>query len=310
MSWAKDARIAVLLGGLSKEREVSFRTGRGMAQALRNRGFTNVSEIDPGRDLADILHRQKIEVAVIALHGRYGEDGTVQGLLEYLRIPYTGAGVIGSALAIHKKISKVMFESAGVPTPPWLSAGRDFDPSELAAQVRSELGFPAVAKPVNEGSTIGLSVVSDEAGVAGAQHDALAFDEEVLWEKFVRGTELTVGFLSGAALPVVEIVPKKGLFDYEAKYTKGMTDYYCPARIPEAVAERVKEVAVKAFLAVACESFGRVDLILEGDTPWVLEVNTIPGMTETSLVPKAARAAGISYDDAVERILQEARLKA
>lgn len=309
MKVPKNKRIGVLLGGLSKEREISLRTGKAMAQALRNAGYTNVSEIDVGYDVADRLKGGRIEIAVIALHGRFGEDGTIQGLLEFMRIPYTGSGVVGSAVAIDKVITKRVFDSAGVKTPPWFEAGKDWDPARLKKEVSKKLGFPAVAKPSNEGSTIGLSVVRKESEIEKAHKTALAFDESVLWEKFIQGVELTVGFVRNRPLPVIEIVPKKGLYDYEAKYTKGMTEYFCPARVSEEVARKTEEESIKAFQAVKADSWGRVDAIYENGVPWVLEVNTIPGMTETSLVPKAWRAEGGTFEGLVEAILEDASLK-
>jgi D-alanine-D-alanine ligase len=280
-----------------------------MATGLRNRGYSNVTEIDVGHDVAERLKAGKIEVAVIALHGRYGEDGTIQGLLEFLKIPYTGCGVMASAVAMNKVVTKELFERHDVLTPAWTVSDSKTDPAALEKEISEKLGYPVIAKPCSEGSTIGLSVVRKPEEVKAAHESALAFDSVVLWEAYKPGTELTVGFVGGKALPVVEIVPKSGLFDYEAKYTKGMTEYFCPARISDEIAKKVRKEAEKAFAAVYAESFGRVDIMWSGGKPWVLEVNTIPGMTETSLVPKAARAAGISFEEMVETILSEARLK-
>jgi D-alanine-D-alanine ligase len=309
MNVEKGKRIAVLLGGLSKEREVSLRTGKGMANALRALGYTRVVEIDVGHDVAAVLTREKIEIAMIALHGRYGEDGTIQGLLEYLKIPYCGTGVLGSSLAMDKLSSKRVFEACGVLTPAWFHAGPKTKAKELVQAVETKLGFPVVAKPANEGSTIGLTVVNKASEVEAAQKLALQYDAVIIWEKFIQGTELTVGFLEDRPLPIVEIVPKKGMYDYEAKYTKGMTDYYCPARIDAETARRTQLEALKAYEAVQSDSFGRVDVLWGDGKPWVLEVNTIPGMTETSLLPKAVCAAGGSYEEMVQKILNGVRLK-
>ncbi|MFH1018021.1 MAG: D-alanine--D-alanine ligase [Pseudomonadota bacterium] len=309
MTYEKNANIGVLLGGLSKEREVSLRTGKAMANALRTSGYTNVIEIDAGYDTAERLREHKIEVAVIALHGRYGEDGTIQGLLEFMKIPYTGSGVLGSAVAINKVVSKQLFEKNHVLTPAWTVSDKSTNLDSLRKEIADKVGFPCVAKPCNEGSTIGLTIVRKATEVREALQVALEFDPVVLWEEFKEGTELTVGFISGKALPIVEIVPKNGFYDYEAKYTKGMTDYYSPARVSDDIAKKVQKESEKAFAAVYAESFARVDLIWSSSKPWVLEVNTVPGMTETSLVPKAAKAAGISFESMVETILQEARLK-
>ncbi len=309
MNFKKEARIGVLLGGLSKEREISIRTGHALAQGLRNLGYSYISEIDVNYNLANVLTQEKIEVAVIALHGRYGEDGTVQGLLEFLQIPYTGTGILGSAIAMDKVTAKKLFKVCGVCTPDWLESDQTTDLSKLRRDVVQNLGLPVVAKPSNEGSTIGLSIVRDESEIKKAHENALVFDDVVVWEKFIKGIELTIGFLKNEPLPLVEIVPKKGLFDYEAKYTKGMTDYFCPARVSDGVAKIVQEEARKAFYAVNADSFGRVDSIFAQDRSWVLEVNTIPGMTETSLLPKAVRASGRTFEDMAEEILQDARLK-
>ncbi|MFH1263721.1 MAG: D-alanine--D-alanine ligase [Pseudomonadota bacterium] len=309
MKVSKDKRIAVLLGGLSKEREISFRSGRAMAQALRILGYSHVTEIDAGHDIAEQLRKERIEVALIALHGRYGEDGTIQGLLEFLKIPYTGSGVLGSAVAMDKVMTKRLFEEAGVRTPPWVAAGKEWKPADLRDAIVKKVGLPAVAKPANEGSTLGLTVVRKESEIEKAHRTALGFDETVLWEKFIGGTELTVSFVGNKPLPPIEIVPKKGLYDYESKYTKGMTEYFCPARVTDDVVRIAQTEAKKAFAAVQCESWGRVDLLYEEGIPWVLEVNTVPGMTETSLVPKAWRAEGGTFESLVETILQDARLK-
>ncbi len=310
MTITKQTKIGVLLGGLSGEREVSIRTGKAMAQGFRNRGYVNVVEIDVGQSVVEDLVREKIEVTAIALHGRFGEDGTIQGILEFLRIPYTGSGVTASAAAMDKVISKRLFEACQVRTPPWFVAHHDESLEMIREQVETITGFPAVAKPPCEGSTIGLSIVHRPEEIESAQKAALPFGDTVLWEQYIEGIELTVGFLRDEPLPAIEIVPKSGFYDYRSKYTKGLTEYYCPARVSETIALQTRNISIEAFAAVQAESFGRVDLRYskEGE-PFVLEVNTIPGMTETSLLPKAAAAAGISFDEMVEILLLEARLK-
>jgi D-alanine-D-alanine ligase len=297
------------LGGLSKEREVSLRTGQGMANALRKQGYTNVIEIDVDHDIASVLKRESIEVAMIALHGRYGEDGSIQGLLEYLQIPYCGTGVLGSAIAMDKLTSKRLFEACQITTPPWFVAPRLWKTDKIKQEIDKRFGFPAVAKPANEGSTIGLSIVHTAAEVDRAQSEALKCDPRVLWEKFIQGQELTVGFLDNQPLPLIEIVPKKGLYDYEAKYTKGMTDYFCPARVSKEIEKQIRDEAIKAYEAVQADSFARVDVMYGDGKPWVLEVNTIPGLTETSLLPKAVRAMNGTYEEMVQKILDGAKLK-
>lgn len=309
MKITKQTRIGVLLGGLSKEREISLKTGKAMAQALQKRGYQVVEEIDVGKNIVQRLKDSAIEVAVIALHGRYGEDGSIQGLLEYLEIPYTGSGVTGSAIAMDKIASKKLFQAYGIPTPPWIKTDQSWEISKLKNEIHQKLGFPAVAKPVCEGSTIGVSVVNSSEGISTAQKEALAFSDAVIWEEFISGKELTVSILKNRPLPIVEIVPKKGIFDYQAKYTKGMTNYFCPARLPEREAILVQNEAVKAFQAVHAQSFGRVDLMYKEGTPWIFEVNTIPGMTETSLLPQAAQVEGKTFEDVMEIILQDAGLK-
>lgn len=306
---SKTGRIGVLMGGLSKEREISLRTGRAILKALQTLGYKNAVGVDVGHDVAQRLTEERIEAAVIALHGRFGEDGTIQGLLEFLKIPYTGSGVLGSALSMDKIVTKKIFDASGVKTPAWFEADASWDTQKLKSEVSTKLGFPAIAKPANEGSTIGLSIVQNEAEVEKAQKIALSADRNVLWEKFVRGPELTVSFVDNRPLPVIEIVPKGGFYDYEAKYTTGMTEYFCPARVSDDVARAVQDEAVKAFQVTKCESWGRVDVIFEEGTAWVLEVNAVPGMTETSLVPKAWVAAGGTFESLVEAIVQDASLK-
>lgn len=304
----KNVKIGVLMGGLSAEREVSLRSGKALLQALVDRGYVNACAIDVGQNVHKDLERHCIEVAVLALHGRYGEDGCIQGLLECLKIPYTGSGVLGSAVAMNKVVSKELFVRSGVPTPKWwVSDSRD--EHVLPKEIAQKLGFPSICKPIDEGSTFGLTVVKSISEVMEAQLKALEFGTKTLWEEFIVGSELTVGVLMGRPLPVVEIVPKSGLYDYESKYTKGKTDYYCPARISQEDVRRVQRVALDAFKSVYAEDYGRVDVLLSQKGPTVLEVNTLPGMTETSLIPKAAGAAGISFGELAEQILQGARLK-
>ena len=309
MKYSKQTRIAVLLGGLSKEREISLRTGQAAAKALRGLGYQNVHEIDVARDVAQQLALFKSEVAFVCLHGRYGEDGSIQGILEYLGIPYTGASVLASAVAMDKALTKVLLEKHGVPTPAWRTYTSKTPTPQLTQEVLEYLGLPAVAKPLSEGSTIGLSIVREVSEIEAAQNLALSCEKTVLWERFIQGTELTVSVLGEQVLPVVEIVPRSGLYDYESKYTKGKTEYFCPARISDAHTRIVQKVAREAYEALGVRSYARIDVLMDSEGPWVLEVNTIPGMTETSLLPKAAQAAGISFESLVERILESAALK-
>lgn len=304
MSATRNGTVAVLLGGRSAEREVSLRTGAAVAEALRRRGHA-VVEIDAQDDLAARLAQAAPAAAFLALHGRWGEDGTVQGLLEMLGIPYTGSSVLASALAMDKGLSKVVFRASGVPTP-------DFQVLRPGQPVTAvELGAPLVAKPLREGSTIGVGVARTEAEIPAAVATARSCADEVLVEAFVAGREVTLGVLDGVPLPLVEVVPEGGFYDYESKYTPGRTRYVCPAELDPHVAAAASRVGAAAYAALGCAGAARVDVLLDADErPWVLEVNTIPGMTPTSLLPKAALAAGIEFDELVERILAGASLKA
>jgi D-alanine-D-alanine ligase len=330
-------KVAVLMGGRSAEREISLKTGRGMAQALRNlrHDVTSVDAADgselpagdeergarPAKRVAALPQAtmlgiatspavREAEVVVIALHGQLGEDGKVQALLELLDKPYTGSGVMASAVAMNKAVSKRLFEHAGVPTPPWALAEVG---GLIAGMLRGgatpsavqKLGLPLVVKPNEEGSTVGLTVVRDAGQVPDAFHLAARSGHEVLFEEYIGGRELTVALLGEQPLPIVEIRPKSGFYDYEAKYTPGRTEYFCPAELPQETAERVRQLAVVAGRALDCRGVARVDFRLdEDDRPWCLEVNTIPGMTPTSLVPMAAKAQGMSYDQIVSRMLE------
>ncbi|GAB4261994.1 MAG: D-alanine--D-alanine ligase [Deferrisomatales bacterium] len=297
-------RVAVLMGGPSAEREVSLKTGAAVSAALRRLG-REVVEIDAGPDLAQQVAASGATVAFIALHGRLGEDGTVQGLLEVARLPYTGSGVLASALAMDKALSKVIFRALGVPTP-------DFRVLEPGAPLDAlDLPLPMVVKPVGEGSTIGVSVVRRPEELSEAVERARTYGGRVLCEAFVAGREITVGVLDGEPLPLLEIVVETGLYDFEAKYTPGRTRYLCPAEVAEPVGRACAEAACGAYRALGCSGAARVDLIVDGDgRPWVLEVNTVPGLTPTSLLPKAAAAAGISFEQLVARMLAGAGLKA
>ncbi|HEX5037221.1 MAG TPA: D-alanine--D-alanine ligase [bacterium] len=302
---AKSKKIAVLLGGLSKEREVSLRSGAAVAKALKARGH-DVVEIDVGRDLPEKLKASGAAVAFLALHGRYGEDGAVQGLLEVMGIPYTGAGPLASAVCMDKVLAKKVLVSemgASILTPKWQVVKR----GDVGAI--HELPLPLVVKPNREGSTIGISIVREEKDFKAALEEALKLDETVLIEEFIEGIETTVSVLNGRALPVIEIVPKSGFYDFTSKYTKGMTDYIVPARIPDGVRDRLQKTSEAAWKVLGLAGFARLDFILRKDAAYFLEANTIPGMTETSLVPKAAAAAGLSFEDLCEDVLKGAALK-
>jgi D-alanine-D-alanine ligase len=306
----KKRRVGVLMGGLSAEREVSLRTGDGVAIALESRGH-DVERIvwDGERGLDELLRAAGVDVVFLALHGRGGEDGCVQGLLELMGIPYTGSGVLASSLAMDKLKAKEMFRLHNVPTPPYYVATRA-DLDDLA-EVHGSFGFPAIVKPRREGSSVGLAKANSLAELAGAIDRALSFDEHALVERFVSATEVHVGILDGRVLGAIEVVPKEGLYDYRAKYTAGMTEYICPPRLPSTRLRGVMNLADRAARALSCTGACRVDLLVtEGENEYVLEVNTLPGMTPTSLLPKIAAAAGMDYPALCEAILEGARLHA
>jgi D-alanine-D-alanine ligase len=300
----KTKKIAVLMGGLSAEREISLRTGRAVLAALQEAGYTAVG-IDAGRDLAARLEAEKTEVAFIALHGRFGEDGTVQGLLEILGIPYTGSGVMASAVAMDKVTTKKILLYHELPTPAFDVFQRGIDKVVFLSRHQH---FPLVVKPAREGSTIGVSIVRDAKELHAGLESALAHDDLVLVEDFIKGLEVTVGVLDGEALPVIQVVPKGGFYDFQAKYTAGQTEYLVPAPLEGALYERLQQVAVAAFRALGCAGAARVDFMVREREFYCLEVNTIPGMTETSLLPKAARQNGIPFGELVQRILEGAAL--
>lgn len=311
------ARVAVLMGGVSGEREISLRSGTAVAGALRERGH-QVLEVDLGPLAVEQLAalREKVDVAFLALHGRLGEDGTVQGALELLRIPYTGSGVLASALAMDKRMSKRIFRSEGIPVAPdVILTAQDVESVGLrraAGGVALDLGFPCMVKPNREGSTLGSSRAKNTEELEDALREAFGYDEVVLVERFIQGRELTVGLLGEEpeALPALEVVASKGVYDYECKYTEGMTRYLVPAPVPERLAAELQRLAVMVHRALGCEGVSRVDFMVDEEgNAYCLEVNTLPGMTELSLVPKAAAAAGYSFPETVERILSTARLK-
>lgn len=296
-----------MMGGLSREREISLKTGKAILKALTEKGYM-VTSIDVGSDIVEKLVKEKIECAFLALHGRFGEDGTIQGMLELMRIPYTGSGVLASSLAMHKIMSKKFFLCEKIPTPCF----EVFQREEIMKDLPKKTSFPlpVVVKPAREGSTIGISIVRKDEELGPALKKAGEYDEEILVEEFMKGKEITVGILEDIPLPIIEIVPKSGFYDYHSKYTKGETQYILPARIPREKYLYAQEISLKAFQTLACSGVARVDLMTdENENPFVIDVNTMPGMTETSLLPKAASYAGIPFGDLVERILLRASLK-
>lgn len=301
----KKMKIGVLMGGLSAERDVSLKSGSAVHQALVAQGFNAVA-IDVGRDLADVLKREGIEAAFIALHGRYGEDGCVQGLLELLQIPYTGSGVLASALAMHKLYSKQAFAASGILTAPF----RCFRRGETVRLTELPFGLPLVVKPVQEGSSVGVSIVKEESQLEAALQLAFSHDEEILVEQYIKGQEVQVGILNDRPIGAIEIVPKNEFYDFEAKYTDGMAEHIFPARLEAAMYEKAQQVGVAAHRALGCKGYSRVDLLV---TPagecYVLEVNTLPGMTALSLLPEiAAKGAGLPFEALVADIIASASL--
>lgn len=300
-------RVGVLMGGPSAERDVSMNTGAGIHRALLEKGYDAVKlEWTRDVDLAVALREHGIDVAWIALHGTYGEDGCVQGLLECMRIPYTGSGVTASAVAMDKVLSKRLFDERGIPTPPWRVATSAAD----AAKHARALGYPVVVKPSREGSTVGVSIVKTESDIAKAVDIAMKLHGQTLVERFIAGREISVGVLDGEVLGSVEIKPRAELYDYDAKYLRGDTEYRVPAPMPKAYEEPIFEAAARACEVMGCHGHVRVDFrIDEKGDGWVLEINTLPGMTGTSLLPKIAAHSGMDYPTLVERVLQSARLE-
>lgn len=304
-------RVGVLLGGSSAERDISLMSGNGVLAALRSRGV-DAHPFDPAeRPLGDLADAHFARV-FIALHGRFGEDGAIQGALELLGIPYTGSGVMGSSIAMDKIFTKRIWESHRLPTPRF----QVLDGNTDLRQVPDLLGLPLIIKPPHEGSTIGISKVVGYSQMGDGYALAARFDDVVLAEEFVTGRELTVAIIERAgggpeALPIIEIVAPGGNYDYQNKYFTDDTRYLCPAPVDDALSARIRTLALDAFTAIGCEGWGRVDFMLRhaDEEPFLLEVNTSPGMTGHSLVPMAARAVGLSYEDLCIEVLTSARLK-
>lgn len=304
-------KVLVLMGGTSEEREVSLKSGKAVYEGLKDAGY-EVEALDFTPETIHRIREYSPDVVFITLHGKNGEDGTVQGYLELLGIPYTGSGVLASAVCMNKVITKKLLSYEGLPTADFQvikkrGFNRDlFNPDLLM----EDFGLPLVVKPATQGSSVGTSIVRESKNIVPALELALSLDEEILVEKFIAGTELTVTVLGKdnlKTLPVIEIVPKNEYYDYESKYMPGMSDHLIPARISEEERERVEEISCKAYEAVGCRGYGRIDLILDrGGNPYILEINTLPGMTGTSLVPDAARAAGIKFPELLDLFVKMA----
>src|SRR5688572_12576238 len=304
----RNIHIAVLMGGWSSERPVSLMSGNGVADALEERGFTNVSRVDMDRNIAQVLTALRPDVVFNALHGTPGEDGTVQGMLDLMQIPYTHSGTTTSAIAIDKELTKAVLAPGGVRMP----KGRMVDSKALYEG--DPMARPYVLKPVNEGSSVGVAIVTDESNYghpisARAEGPWRHFDR-LLAEPFIRGRELTVAVLGDRALCVTELKPRAGFYDFDAKYTDGMTEHVCPADIPPAIAEAMLAMALRAHQLLGCKGASRSDFRWDDELGeagiYLLEVNTQPGMTPLSLVPEQAKQKGIAYGELVERIIAEA----
>jgi D-alanine-D-alanine ligase len=336
--------IALIAGGISAEREVSLSSGKSILKALRENGHNvtvvdpvygaervpeetifkdNVSKIYPDvHSLQDLKTKSyknilscfnseifdNIDIAFIGLHGKFGEDGRIQAILDSRGIKYTGSGVVSSVVAIDKEFSKIIFRQNGILTPDWfvLKKNDDIDPVLLKEKINSAFGLPIVIKPCDEGSTVGLTIIRDFNGNSFEEAIRLAFrySDKILIERYIKGKEITVAVLNNRTYPVIEIRPKDGYYDYHHKYTPGMTEYICPAEIPRIIAENVKETGLKAHRVLDCDVYSRVDFILsEDNNAYCLEVNTLPGMTSLSLVPKSVKAAGMDFNQLIEQII-------
>jgi len=298
-----DKRIGVLLGGTSAEREVSLRSGHAIYQALQGLGY-NVVAVDVGQDICALLTAEGIQIAFLALHGGYGENGSIQGMLEVLGISYTGSGVLASAIAMDKEASKKVFLYHDIPVPPYVVIDRKTAEDRLPT---IDFSLPWVVKPASEGSSIGVSIVRQEHDFRKAIEQAYAYGSRIIVEQYIDGKEIQIGILNGKAIGGVEVRPSLEFYSYEAKYTSGLTEYILPPEVDDAVYECAGITALKAHESLGCKGATRIDLRIDRKgNPYVLEINTIPGMTETSLLPKIARLAGYDFPGLIEEILRGA----
>lgn len=305
----KNSKIAVLRGGMSSEAEISRRSGKGCFEALLRLGYKNAEMVEVDENIAEKLKNGKYDYAYNALHGKYGEDGCIQGILEILKIPYTGCGVMACSVCMNKEYTKrILSTNKDIPLIKSVFVQKGEDVKEKT----KDLKFPVFTKPVCEGSSFGMTKVNSREELQAAYDEAVKYNDDVLIEEFVEGISATVGVLQGEdglfATEILEIRPKNDWYDYEAKYTKGMTEFILPAEISDEMTKRVKDIAVKSFKAAGCAGVSRVDFLITEDTPYVLEINTSPGMTETSDLPAQSAVMGINYDNLVQIILNGAGL--
>ncbi|MDR2425700.1 MAG: D-alanine--D-alanine ligase [Endomicrobium sp.] len=293
----KNKKIGVLYGGTSSEREISLKSGKAVINALKKMKF-KVAAIDVDKNAAEKIKKEKIDIAYVALHGQHGEDGTIQGMLEVMGIPYTGCGVFASSASMDKNISKLLFNCAGILTPDWFVLRK----YERINEIKT---YPVVVKPANQGSAIGISIVKKASEFAAAAKTAFKYGNEVIVEQFIKGKEITVGVLDGKSLPAVEIMPKGKFYDYKSKYAKGGSKHIIPARISKEMHNLAARAAEKVYKLFKCKAVCRVDMIIDRDEKiWVLENNTIPGMTETSLLPDEAKVSGIKFEELILKIIE------
>ena len=308
----KKNKIAVIAGGWSGERDVSLRSGKRVFDSLKKQGF-DVVQFDLEEDLISRLKKKKIDVAFLALHGKYGEDGTIQGLLEIAKIPYTGSKVLASALAMDKVAAKRVFESCGIPTAKFIRIDnfrlRDKKSlSDEVVRIKSIFPFPLVLKPVSEGSSLGVSIIKKREDFEKVLKKTIKKHDDCFVEEYIKGREVTVGILGEKIIPILELVPKNEFYDYDAKYSEGGTQFILPAKLSPPLYKKTEEIALAAHKALGCRGVSRVDIIVSNKdhSPYVCEINTIPGMTDKSDLPAQAAYAGISFDELVLRILESA----
>ncbi len=304
-------RVTVLMGGISNEREISLMSGTRVAEALNKEKYEVITLDFTGNISKLNATLKKTDVVFIALHGAGGEDGKIQSVLDLLEVPYTGSGQLSSAMAMHKGVSRIMYKNAGIPIAPGMELSAYSDDSTLESMTETiiaDIGIPCVVKPANEGSSVGVSIVTDANKLEEALSEAFLYDVDIIVEKFIKGKEISVPVLGTAepqALPAVEITPKSGFYDYANKYTAGKTEEICPARLSESQTKRAAELAVMSHNALRCTNVSRTDMIVAEDDIYVIETNTIPGMTELSLLPLSAKTVGISFPDLLDIIIMD-----